>query len=105
MIKILESKKLIEKQLDDVLTGPLSGYNGITVVKYLASYGLDVENTTFVETDPSELKKDQNILFIFAVARSKYNPNTRAYVNTDDYRDSFVAWRRLPDKSGYIHNN
>ena len=76
MIKILESKKLIEKQLDDVLTGPLSGYNGITVVKYLASYGLDVENTTFVETDPSELKKDQNILFIFAAARSKYNPKT-----------------------------
>ena len=35
----------------------------------------------------------------------RYNPNTRAYVNTDDYRDSFVAWRRLPDKSGYIHNN
>ena len=76
MIKILESKKLIEKQLDDVLTGPLSGYNNITVVKYLASYGLDVENTTFVETDPSQLKKDQNILFIFAAARSKYNPKT-----------------------------
>ena len=76
MIKILESKKLIEKQLDDVLTGPLSGYNGITVVKYLASYGLDVENTTFVETDPSELKKDQNILFIFAMTGSKFNPET-----------------------------
>ena len=76
MIKILESKKLIEKQLDDVLTGPLSGYSGITVVKYLASYGLDVENTTFVETDPSQLKKDQNILFIFAAARSKFNPKT-----------------------------
>lgn len=76
MIKILESKKLIEKQLDDVLTGPLSGYSGITVVKYLASYGLDVENTTFVETDPSELKKDQNILFIFAATRSKFNPKT-----------------------------
>ena len=76
MIKILESKKLIEKQLDDVLTGPLSGYSGITVVKYLASYGLDVENTTFVETDPSKLKKDQNILFIFAAARSKFNPKT-----------------------------
>lgn len=76
MIKILESKKLIEKQLDDVLTGPLSGYNNITVVKYLASYGLDVENTTFVETDPSKLKKDQNILFIFAAARSKFNPKT-----------------------------
>ena len=76
MIKILESKKLIEKQLDDVLTGPLSGYNDITVVKYLASYGLDVENTTFVETDPSKLKKDQNILFIFAAARSKFNPKT-----------------------------
>ena len=76
MIKILESKKLIEKQLDDVLTGPLSGYSGITVVKYLASYGLDVENTTFVETNPSELKKDQNILFIFAAASSKFNPKT-----------------------------
>ena len=76
MIKILESKKLIEKQLDDVLTGPLSGYNNITVVKYLASYGLDVENTTFVETDPSELKKDQNILFIFAMTGSKFNPET-----------------------------
>lgn len=76
MIKILESKKLIEKQLDDVLTGPLSGYNGITVAKYLASYSLDVEHTTFVETDPSELKKDQNILFIFAAARSKFNPKT-----------------------------
>ena len=76
MIKILESKKLIEKQLDDVLTGPLSGYNNITVVKYLASYGLDVENTTFVETDPSKLKKDQNILFIFAMTGSKFNPET-----------------------------
>ena len=76
MIKILESKKLIEKQLDDVLTGPLSGYSGITVVKYLASYGLDVENTTFVETDPSKLKKDQNILFIFAAVKSKFNPKT-----------------------------
>lgn len=76
MIKILESKKLIEKQLDDVLTGPLSGYSGITVAKYLASYGLDVENTTFVETDPSQLKKDQNILFIFAAVRSKFNPKT-----------------------------
>ena len=76
MIKILESKKLIEKQLDDVLTGPLSGYSNITVVKYLASYGLDVENTTFVETDPSKLKKDQNILFIFAATRSKFNPKT-----------------------------
>ena len=76
MIKILESKKLIEKQLDDVLTGPLSGYHDITVVKYLASYGLDVENTTFVETNPSELKKDQNILFIFAMTGSKFNPKT-----------------------------
>ena len=76
MIKILESKKLIEKQLDDVLTGPLSGYNNITVAKYLASYGLDVENTTFVETDPSQLKKDQNILFIFATNGSKFNPKT-----------------------------
>ena len=76
MIKILESKKLIEKQLDDVLTGPLSGYHDITVVKYLASYGLDVENTTFVETDPSQLKKDQNILFIFATNGSKFNPKT-----------------------------
>ena len=76
MIQILESKKLIEKQLDDVLTGPLSGYSGITVVKYLASYGLDVENTTFVETDPSQLKRDQNILFIFAAASSKFNPKT-----------------------------
>ena len=76
MIKILESKKLIEKQLDDVLTGPLSGYSGITVAKYLASYGLDVENTTFVETDPSQLKKDQNILFIFATNSSKFNPKT-----------------------------
>ena len=76
MIKILESKKLIEKQLDDVLTGPLSGYSGITVAKYLASYGLDVENTTFVETDPSQLKKDQNILFIFATNGSKFNPKT-----------------------------
>ena len=76
MIKILESKKLIEKQLDDVLTGPLSGYSSITVVKYLASYGLDVENTTFVETDPSQLKKDQNILFIFATNSSRFNPKT-----------------------------
>ena len=76
MIKILESKKLIEKQLDDVLTGPLSGYNGITVAKYLASYNLDVEHTTFVKTDPSELKKDQNILFIFAAVSSKFNPKT-----------------------------
>lgn len=59
-----------------MLTGPLSGYNGITVVKYLASYGLDVENTTFVETDPSQLKRDQNILFIFAAASSKFNPKT-----------------------------
>lgn len=46
------------------------------MAKYLASYGLDVENTTFVETDPSKLKKDQNILFIFAAARSKFNPKT-----------------------------
>ena len=76
MIKILESKKLIEKQLDDVLTGPLSGYNSTTVAQYLASYDLDVENTTFVETDPSKLKKDQNILFIFAAAHSKFNPKT-----------------------------
>ena len=76
MIKILESKKLIEKQLDDVLTGPVSGYNRTTVVQYLAQYGLDIENTTFVETDPSELKKDQNILFIFAMTVSKFNPKT-----------------------------
>ena len=76
MIKILESKKLIEKQLDDVLTGPLSGYNRTTVAQYLASYDLDVENTTFVKTDPSELKKDQNILFIFAMTVSKFNPKT-----------------------------
>ena len=76
MIKILESKKLIEKQLDDVLTGPVSGYNSITVAKYLASYNLDVEHTTFVKTDPSELKKDQNILFIFATNSSKFNPKT-----------------------------
>ena len=76
MIKILESKKLIEKQLDDVLTGPVSGYNSITVAKYLASYSLDVEHTTFVETDPSQLKKDQNILFIFATNSSKFNPKT-----------------------------
>lgn len=59
-----------------MLTGPLSGYSGITVAKYLASYGLDVENTTFVETDPSQLKKDQNILFIFATNGSKFNPKT-----------------------------
>ena len=77
MIKILESKKLIEKQLDDVLTGPLSGYNRTTVAQYLASYNLDVENTTFTKTDPSELKKDQNILFIFALSTNKYNSKTR----------------------------
>ena len=91
MIKILESKKLIEKQLDDVLTGPLSGYSGITVAKYLASYGLDVENTTFVETDPSELKKDQNILFIFAAARSKYNPKTHERTPQLYYRTCLYA--------------
>ena len=77
MIKILESKKLIEKQLDNVLTGPLSGYNRTTVAQYLASYNLDVENTTFTKTDPSELKKDQNILFIFALSTDKYNSKTR----------------------------
>ena len=77
MIKSLESKKLIEKQLDDVLTGPLSGYNRTTVAQYLASYNLDVENTTFTKTDPSELKKDQNILFIFALSTNKYNSKTR----------------------------
>lgn len=91
MIKILESKKLIEKQLDDVLTGPLSGYSDITVVKYLASYGLDVENTTFVETDPSELKKDQNILFIFAAARSKFNPKTHERTSQLYYRTCLYA--------------
>lgn len=77
MIKILESKKLIEKQLDDVLTGSVSGYNRTTVAQYLASYNLDVENTTFTKTDPSELKKDQNILFIFALSTNKYNSKTR----------------------------
>ena len=91
MIKILESKKLIEKQLDDVLTGPLSGYHDITVVKYLASYGLDVENTTFVETDPSKLKKDQNILFIFAAARSKFNPKTHERTPQLYYRTCLYA--------------
>ena len=91
MIKILESKKLIEKQLDDVLTGPLSGYSDITVVKYLASYGLDVENTTFVETDPSKLKKDQNILFIFAAARSKFNPKTHERTSQLYYRTCLYA--------------
>lgn len=65
MIKILESKKLIEKQLDDVLTGRLK-YSNQTVVQNLARYGLDIENTNFIKTDPSELKKNQNILFVFA---------------------------------------
>lgn len=76
MIKILESKKLIEKQLDDVLTGPIAGAQLYTTAQYLARYGLDVENTTFVKTNPSELKKDQNILFIFAMTGSKFNPKT-----------------------------
>ena len=35
----------------------------------------------------------------------RYNPSARSYVNTDDYRDDFVAYNRLPDKSGYIRNN
>ena len=91
MIKILESKKLIEKQLDDVLTGPLSGYPDITVVKYLASYGLDVENTTFVETDPSELKKDQNILFIFALSTNRYNSKTNEREPVLYYRTCLYA--------------
>lgn len=91
MIKILESKKLIEKQLDDVLTGPVSGYNGTTVVKYLASYGLDVENTTFVETDPSELKKDQNILFIFALSTNRYNSKTQEREPVLYYRTCLYA--------------
>lgn len=76
MIQILESKKLIEKQLDKVLTGPVTGSKGISVVKYLATYGLDIENTNFVETDPQELKKDQNILFIFAMVPSNFDPET-----------------------------
>ena len=91
MIKILESKKLIEKQLDDVLTGPLSGYNRTTVVQYLASYGLDVENTTFVETDPSELKKDQNILFIFALSTNRYNSKTNEREPVLYYRTCLYA--------------
>lgn len=91
MIKILESKKLIEKQLDDVLTGPLSGYNGTTVVQYLAQYGLDVENTTFVETDPSELKKDQNILFIFALSTNRYNSKTNEREPVLYYRTCLYA--------------
>ena len=91
MIKILESKKLIEKQLDDVLTGPVSGYNRTTVVQYLASYGLDVENTTFVKTDPSELKKDQNILFIFAMTGSKFNPETHERTPQLYYRTCLYA--------------
>ena len=35
----------------------------------------------------------------------RYKPSARSYVNTDDYRDDFVAYNRLPDKSGYIRNN
>ena len=70
MIKILESKKLIEKQLDDVLTGRLK-YSNQTVVQNLARYGLDIENTNFIKTDPSELKKNQNILFVFAKSSDK----------------------------------
>ena len=86
MIQILESKKLIEKQLDKVLTGPMTGVKDISVVKYLATYGLDIENTNFVETDPSELKKDQNILFIFAMVSSRFDPKTRERISNLYYR-------------------
>lgn len=86
MIQILESKKLIEKQLDKMLTGPMTGVKDISVVKYLATYGLDIENTNFVETDPSELKKDQNILFIFAMVSSRFDPKTRERISNLYYR-------------------
>ena len=88
MIKIIESKLLVEKELDDILRGrmwpkretifdPVVKYE--TVVKYLASYNIDIENTTFTKTDPSALKKDQDILFIFALQTERYNIKTEKY--------------------------
>lgn len=82
MIKIKESKLLVEKELDDILRGPRHeylGYQDSTVVKYLASYNIDIENTTFTKTDPSALKKDQDILFIFALQSETYNSDTSEY--------------------------
>lgn len=79
MIKIKESKLLVEKELDDILRGPMHeypNYRDSTVVKYLASYNIDIENTTFTKTDPSALKKDQDILFIFALQSYTYNSDT-----------------------------
>lgn len=82
MIKIKESKLLVEKELDDIIRGPMngygySGYRDSTIAKYLASYNIDVENTTFTRTDPSELKKDQDILFIFAIESYVFNSKTK----------------------------
>lgn len=85
MIKLLESKLLVEKQLDDVLRGQKTGSMG-SVVKYLAYFGLDIENTIFVETDPSELKPDQNILFIFARVSSRFNSKTKEITSQFDYQ-------------------
>lgn len=89
MIQILESKKLIEKQLDDILRGQMTvGYNyrNNTIVKYLASYNVDIENTTFTRTDPSELKPDQDILFIFALESNTYDSKTQKIEPTLYYR-------------------
>lgn len=89
MIQILESKKLIEKQLDDILRGQMAaGYNNrnSTIVKYLASYNVDIENTTFTRTDPSELKPDQDILFIFALESNTYDSKTQKIEPTLSYK-------------------
>lgn len=103
MIKIKESKLLIEKELDDILRGPMSptypNYRDSTIAKYLASYNVDIENTTFTRTDPSELKKDQDILFIFALESYTYNSKTHE-------REPILYYRTCLYKHGekYIAN-
>lgn len=64
MIKIIESRLLVEKQMDDILNG---------LVKRLADdYNVDIEKTTFTRTDPDQLNEDQDILFIFAMLNRAY---------------------------------
>lgn len=67
MIKIIESKLLLEQKWDDLLNQEeYYDGRGQSIIEWLRwSYNLDIENSTFTKTDPNQLKEGQPILFIF----------------------------------------
>lgn len=105
MIKIIESKLLVENKWDDLLLKPDMGHTRSIIQQLRFTYHIDLENSTFTKTDPNQLKEGQPILFIF-VAFRKDNSDKLYYAsypyNIPGIREDGGLW---PNYTLRTHNN